>query len=389
MKKVGLVSAYDKINYGTVLQSYALQKALDNIGVENETILMSGLKKEIGRNRRNYYLQNLFNFELYKTKKGLIVHKAAQLLNPDFRKKTSLRQECFVKFIDENFHFSEALSSLQDFYEKSATYSSVIVGSDQLWLPVNIEGDYFTLSHVPDRVNKISFATSFGISELPKAQALKAAEFLPRINHISVREAAGQEIIKKLIGKDVPLVCDPTMLLTGEEWLHIQKFDPIISQKYIFCYLLGNNTIHRDFVHKIREKTGYSIVALQQLDDYIPADAAFADFSPYDIGPAEFLNLVRHAEIICTDSFHGTIFSLLYQKDFLTFNRFPNKNRLSTNSRIASILNKMGVEDRLFTGKEDVVDVEKIAINYDSIKDRMEEFRSESWQFLKDALGGA
>ena len=114
---------------------------------------------------------------------------------------------------------------------------------------------------------------------------------------------------------------------------------------------MGNNLWQREFVEELKRKTGYKIVALLHLDQYIKADEEYVDYAPFDISPTDFINLVKNSEMVCTDSFHGTVFSLIYSKQFFTFMRFSDKATLSTNSRITTLLKCIGVEDRLVCQK--------------------------------------
>ena len=108
-----------------------------------------------------------------------------------------------------------------------------------------------------------------------------------------MREESGQKLVKELAGRYVPVVCDPTLLFTGEEWLSIQKDKPIVEDKYILCYFLGNNPPHREFAKRLREATGCKIIALTHLDEFVKSDEGYADETPYNVDPADFLNLIR------------------------------------------------------------------------------------------------
>lgn len=141
--------------------------------------------------------------------------------------------------------------------------------------------------------------------------------FLKKIKHIGVREESGQKLVKEIANRDVPVVCDPTLLFTGDEWMAIQQKEPIIKGKYILCYFLGNNPPHREFAKRLKEVTGCKIIALTHLDEFVKSDEGYADETPYDIDPADFLNLIRNAEYVCTDSFHCSVFSILYKRQFL------------------------------------------------------------------------
>ena len=177
------------------------------------------------------------------------------------------------------------------------------------------------------------------------------------------------------------------MLLNKEEWMEIQKKEPIIQEKYILCYFLGKNIEHRKFAERLKEKTGYKIVSLNHADEYVKYSDKFADITPYDIGPKEFLNLVRNAEYVCTDSFHGTVFSLINNVEFFTFERYKNKNaKISTNSRIYSLLNLVDLKERLLKGNEDIENIINQKIDFINVNNKIEEFRNKSKKFLQKAL---
>ena len=254
-------------------------------------------------------------------------------------------------------------------------------------MPVNVVADYYTLNWVPDNVNKISLATSFGVSEIPNKYKDDYAKFLNRINYLSVRETSGVKLVEKLSNNKATLVCDPTLLLTKDEWMEIQDVKPIIEGKYILCYFLGSNIEHRKFAEKLKKQTGYKIVSLNHADEYVKYSDVFADETPYNIGPAEWINLIRNAQFVCTDSFHGTVFSLINNVPFFTFERYSNKDaKISTNSRIYSLLEMVDLKNRILSGTEDIEEVINLKINFDDVNAKLEKFRNESKDFLKKAL---
>lgn len=385
-KKVGIVSCYFKHNYGSMLQAYATQKILDDFNIDNETINIELIDKEIGSKKRKYYMSQILNFSFIKTKLGMVLLKIyCKFLKRDLGRNIDIRNKKFNEFQKE-FKMSKKYKSMEELNKECTNYSDVLVGSDQLWLPVNIVADYYTLNFVPEKINKISYATSFGVSHISNNYVTKYREFLSRINYISTREESGIKLIKEITGEEVNIVCDPTLLFDKEEWMHIQQVDRLIEEKYILCYFLGKNIEHRKFAERLKEKTGYKIVSLNHLDEYVKYSEQFADYKPYDIGPAEFINLIRNAEYVCTDSFHGTVFSLINNKRFFTFKRYNPKLKVSTNSRIESLLNIVGLQDRLLIGDEDISKYLNKEIDYEEANKKIENFREESKKFLKDAL---
>jgi len=386
MGKVGIVSCYFQKNYGSQLQAYATQKILDDWGVDNETINIVGLEREITNTKYKYFIRNLLNASISKDKIGYLkLSLLKRILKKSLGQKIKIREEMFEKFSHEMFQLSRQYNSKKDLREHSKNYATFLVGSDQLWLPSNIEADYYTLNFVHNNIPKISYATSFGVSTIPKRQNKKACSFLKRIEYISVREMTAQKIVKGLTGKTVPLVCDPTLLFTSDEWQSIQKPERIITEKYIFCYFLGNNPDQRTFAKRLKEKTGLKIVHLQHLDEYIKSDESFADYTPYNIGPSEFISLIRDAEFILTDSFHGTCFSILHRKKFFAFNRYKANEKHSTNSRIPSLLSLLNISNKLLITNYDDIDIND-DIDYDDVLRRLDDFRYFSKDFLKNAL---
>ncbi len=384
-KKVGIVSCYFKHNYGSMLQAYATQQVLDNMGVENETINIDE-NVDFSNGKKKYYMTQITNFTFIKSKLGMVKLKFDKKIKKDLGKNISIRDKKYREF-EQKFRLTAPYKTYSELTERCKDYSSVLVGSDQLWLPVNVVADYYTLNWVPDDVNKISLATSFGVSTVADKYKEDYKKFLDRIDNLSVRESAGVKLVSELSNKEATLVCDPTLLLTKQEWMEIQQEERIIKDKYILCYFLGNNIEHRKFAERLKEKTGYKIVSLNHADEYVKYSDIFADETPYDIGPAEWINLIRNAEYVCTDSFHGTVFSLINNTKFFTFERYSNKNsKVSTNSRIYSLLEIVNLKERILSGTENVDDVLKYEIDFDKVNNKLEEFRNESKDFLEKAL---
>lgn len=389
--KIGIVSCYFNYNYGSMLQAYATQKIIEKIGYEPVTFQCLSPIKYMSQSKIIYYIHKIENLDILRSKmrqyRGRILLKGNKGLEDNIK----IRNLCFEEFYKKNIKLSPLNRSRKDLTNLASKMDAVIVGSDMLWHPINIEHDYYTLTFVPDNIKKISYATSFGTVNIPKYQKRKIIEFLNRFDSISVRESSGIDVIKKLgIKKRAKLVLDPTLLFSELEWSEIIPEKRIIKEKYIFCYFLGVNKNHREMASLIKEKYGYKIVALQHLDEYVNKDNLYADITPYDIGPGEFINLIKNAEYICTDSFHGTCFSILNHKKFLVFNRFIGENSQSTNSRIDSLLNMLNLESRRVT---DILMSEKLIekmdgkIDYNIVDEILENEREKSILYLKEALG--
>lgn len=388
MKKTAIVSCYFIHNYGSMLQAYATQKLLDKLNIENETINVSGFLGEFRKAQYSYILKSGINSDIFRDRlgkaKNILIKK---FLRNDYTSNIKQRDIKFDDFAESIIRKSQVYVSLEDLANKcSDNYGAVLIGSDQLWLPANIAADYYTLNFVPDGMNSVAYATSFGVSTLPGDAAEMARRFLPRIKHISVREHAGQKLIKELTGRTVPVVCDPTLLFTGEEWLEIQKKDPIVKEPYIFCYFIGSTPLHREFVKRLKKETGLKVVALTHVDHYMKSDEGYADFTPYDIGPAEFLNLIRNSSYVCTDSFHSTVFSILYKKEFFEFKRYTQNTKQSTNSRLDTLFDLTGIRGRMLDGNENIQDCLNMKLDYEEVHKKLAAVREESYIYLEKSL---
>lgn len=383
MKKIGLVCVNNN-NYGSILQSFALQYILKKLGNDVTVIRYEekSLMQKLHRMRSKEWTINKWNY----IKNYYII----PIWNKSLRNGLKLRNERFYKFKVEKFIYSNIYTDLNDISEFVKTMDVIVLGSDQVWHPSNLEMNYFTLNFVPINIKKNSYAPSFGVSNLTNIQAKKTIDFLKRFDAISVRELSGKKIIKDLIGKDVEIVCDPTLLLSSDEWngvLNVSK--PLVNNKYILCYFIGDNPWQRKNAEAISKKFGLKIIALPHIDKYVHSDESYADIKYYDAGPIEFINLIKHASLVMTDSFHATVFSIINHTPFFTFNRFKTGNKASTNSRISSILKILDLEERHIKSEVDLnITDNNIMCDFSNTDKVLEKFRVSSLKYLKESING-
>ncbi len=394
-KKIALVTCYFQHNYGSQLQAYATQMVFDKLGLENETICIDGLWSEINKAKYKYFLSKMFDWTTVKDKMATVRKIIAKKCNQQYAYDLSVRDEMFNEFARSMFHVSRRYSSKQELHDVAHEYAAFVVGSDQLWLPSNMCADYYTLNFVPKDIKKIALATSFGVSQLSPKYGQVAAHFLNRIDYVSIREVSGQKLIKKWAGRDVPVVCDPTIMFTGKEWQEALRADGngrcfAGGEKYVFVYFLGNNPWERDIVRRFVAETGLKIVQIAHSDEYVKSDVGFADYTPYNVGPKEFNELIRDAEYVFTDSFHCTVFSMLNQKRFYTFPRYSDDGPTSTNGRLYSLLSLVRQEQRMIrhidAGKLYAKDMAQSVVDYTVVDTVLNDLRQFTWNWLKKAL---
>lgn len=384
MKPIGLVTCYFHHNYGSMLQAYATEMIMQQMGLPFQTIACKAPINYMKENKLLYIIKKLLIAD-WKMRLGKMKIERAKKDYPEFARNWDIRNKAFDQFAETFFHVSPYCKNREELIKMAENYSAFLVGSDQLWRTDSVEHGYYTLEWVPDHIRKIAYSTSIGVKEVPWFQVEKNKRFMNRFDHIALREQSACDLVYKLTGRKVPVVLDPTLLFTGDQWLGIQQQEPLTNGKYIFCYLLGDNPLQREFIKRVKEKTGYKIVALQQLDDYIPSDEGFADEAPY-VGPREFLNYIRNAEYVFTDSFHCSVFSILYKKNFFTFSRFAEGAKQSTNTRIDNLLHITGLEDRRMTKDKTVDGVINYKGPFDGVDDKLNAYRKSSMEYLHNAL---
>ena len=377
-KKIALISAINN-NYGTMLQAYAMQTVLQNNGLNVDVF------NYVSNPIKQFY--RVFNITFLLTKlKAVFIKIITRIFYPSIYNKIKIRDEAFAKFKKECLHLTEKINSRSELSEKVLQYDAVVLGSDQVWNPQNLEMDYYTLNFVPDNIPKITFAPSFGVNDIPRYQIEKTKKYLSRIDHISVRELNGARIIKELIDRDVDAVCDPTALLTSSDWDKLKTEKKYIDGEYIFCYFLGDNKIHREFANKVARKLNCKIVSIQHMDEFVKSDLDFSDLAAYDVGPGDFINLIANSKLVITDSFHGTMFSIYYKKPFYVLNYSKNENSNSVNSRIESIVKTLDISPRRINGDENIDNLNIENVDWDNIYNNLTKLRNNSYEYLLDAL---
>lgn len=382
--KIGCVIAYRKghTNYGTSLVGYALLKKLQQMGYAVEVI--NYIKRPTIMQKVSWVVNALRCGDAkdvlsrFTKKRGQADNQA---YNTGIAERTKAVEAYKEKKLIPLFHDYIGYDAL---HEGSKNYRAVIVGSDQVWTPMGLPTKFYNLLFVDDSVRKIAYASSFGVSSIPAFQRKATGAYLDRYYKISVRELKGKEIVESLSYQKAQVVADPTMLLDSNEWTEEIKDSKVkTDEPYIFCYFLGTNMEARKAANELKVKTGYKIITLRHMDEYVAEDEQFGDYAPYDVDPNDFLTYIKNAAYVCTDSFHCSAFSIQFHKKFMTFYRFRQGSTGSRNSRIDSLLSLFNLKERLYQG-----DISKIEndIDYEYVDCKLKELREESIAFLKEAL---
>jgi len=383
-KKIGYVMAYGEghNNFGTSLQGYALLKKMQEQGFDCEIIRY---KKTLSLLQKGWQITQMFRIGAYQGKIRGLKEKINKKLHPQYAKnmaRLTIAVNCYknekLKPLFKEYVGFENLS------KGSLNYSAVIVGSDQVWTPISLYNKFYNLLFVDNSVPKLAYASSFGVSKIPTIQERETGEYLNRFAAIGVRELSGKKIVETFSKNKTTVVCDPTILLTREEWTkEIKNSTAKTTEPYIFCYFLGTNPDARKAANELKQKTGLKIIVIRHLDEYVASDEQFGDEAPYDVSPNDFVKYISEAVYVCTDSFHCTVFSILFHRKFMSFYRFSQSNKESRNSRIDSLLELTGLQERLFAGE--IAKIEN-HIQYVDVDEKLNVLRQESLKFLKDSL---
>ena len=384
MKKIGLVLSYKETNYGAQLQAFATQVVVEKFGHSTEIIDYSPKNGD-----RHIVLSRgilRFFYEQFLFKRRAKKHTTSN--DQLFLKNKQERIEQYQLFIKRRLHNIVKVSGYSQLASCGKKCDAVLIGSDQKWTPGFSFGNVNSLRFVPDYIRKISYATSLGVSEYPKYCWPSARKAWNRIDFLSVREQQGADIIKQVCGPDISVrvVVDPTYLLTKEQWEELIPTEKKSEEKYVFCYFLGNDDSSKLIARKFADEKKLKLVSVLSKESYSPLDQTYADFLVTGNGPEDFINWIRGAEYVLTDSFHGTAFSVINEKQFFIFYR-KRAEATTRNSRIDNILQKWGLQDRLVPpGETDAKLLSTKSIDYSKVTERVLTEREKSLQFLKEAL---
>lgn len=371
MSKIGILTWLHNENYGSVLQGYALQKFLIDEGFDAEHIdYNASIKTKVLNLIKNRNSLKLFieKWNFYQIKK---VCK-----NPNLLKMRSHR---FNDFKVKNMKLSERYTNPEELKGTNGKYDIYISGSDQIWSPMLLN-PVFYLSFVEDKYKKIAYAPSFGVSSIPEIKKNKIAEMLNKYDRISVREEQGTKIVNQLTGRIVRSVLDPTMLLTEDKWekVAIKPKD----EKYVVCYFLTFNKEYYEKAKEFADRKNLKLILISTTKETYTLDCDIR----IDVGPSEWLGYIKYADYVFTDSFHGCVFSMMFEKIFFIFKRFSDSNANSQNSRIYNFINIFGMDNILVNDINKFDFYSEINIDYVKIKETLNEESKKSADWLIGAI---
>lgn len=339
--KIGIITIISR-NYGNRLQNFALQKVLEKKNIQVRTIPVNNC----------YSVKNFIKFIIKK-----VLWRDTIWEEFEFEIKYSY-QDC--KAININRF---------DFF---------IAGSDQIWNPYfrfNSEREF--LYFAKDN-QKLVYAASIGVENVPDEYCERYSKLMKQLKCISVREKSAAFLVKKMTGRDVPVVLDPVMLLEKEEWMEfIKKSRWSCRKKYIFKYFLGNGEKeYDDYIEHIKKNKNYEVIDIWEEKNK----------KVKHIGPREFVVMISGAAMVCTDSFHATVFSIIFSIPFITFGRADKEGYGNMMPRLISLLNKFELKERLISDTKQLWSEDLLKCDFSKAQKILISERNYSLQYLNQML---
>lgn len=356
--KVGIITFQETNNYGAILQNYALQQALIQKGHHVRTI--DYRSSYIGKPYRLAHLRNKGFFPYAFGVLGYLIYMPRRRKCKKFRKR--IRYTDPVK--------EGGLGKLNE------EFDLFITGSDQVWNPRLTGMDaVYMLNFVADKVKCNSYAASIGLSEASPSQKEFFYAFLHDFHYISVREKSAATLLGSILGREVAVASDPCLLLTREEWASVAE-GPRNTQGYVFVYQLGVSSDAVSLAKRIAREESLRLV-------FVPFPVGAFAVGRWDVGVgnAGLVGYIMNAEYVVTDSFHGTLLSIIFNKKFFTK---ISGTHAGVSSRIYDLLERYGLEERIIQSGMDYGQ----EISYESINDKIKMDREMSMQILDRILQG-
>lgn len=380
--KIGIITILKVNNYGAELQAYATQAVLKKMGYDAEIIDYLFYKNK--NYQRTKESAPLFPFPVSVRLKEWLYPKLAWLKALSYRQANREREKRFLDFHRENTSLSKTYYSIKELFSAKMDYDVYMTGSDQVWNPgiYSSLAPYF-LTFAPKGKPRIAYAASFGVDTIPDYAVDYYRKRLDEYEAIGVREENAVTIVQEIAGRRAEWVLDPTLLLTDKDWLKVAKsVDIPLKEHYILLYELTPCAYIRQLADFFRSQTGWQIVRICKNACREDKDESIINI--IDAGPAEFLHLIEQARLVITNSFHGTAFSINFNRDFYTILPLRKRN----NSRQRSLLELFGLTERLLVEGSPFPDVEKVSIDYSYTNKRLQEEQNKSIHYLKSAIDG-
>ena len=331
--RVLLATVFTGYNYGSSLQAFAGKTVIRKMGYDCMLVARRSLVKG-----RNVHVGKLLVM-LYRTVKLRGESNSLSTFQKQYaRTMIGNSAECFDSFIAENI--SPHYFSWRKLRTMASECLACFAGSDQIWNSSSLYVDPLYYLRFAPASKRVAFAPSFGRSFIPDYNVAKMSEWIRSFACLSAREDSGVKLIKEYTGRDAVQLIDPTLMLSREEWADALRLKTV-NKKYILAYFLDEPSPKaQELMRQLSVRLNCKVVALP----YAFSDMSYSD-EVVAAGPKEFLELIKSAVAVCTDSFHGTAFSINFHTSFYVFERNYGSAQKQS-SRIVSLLTQMNMLHR-------------------------------------------
>ena len=383
-KTVGIITIQNIKNYGACLQSFALWYYINSLEYNCEIInLLTPAHKGYKKSK---------NFHTYEKKIGFIKRCYRNL-----RALANKIKEYYICFSEKNLlknknlnferfnsqiKFSTLYKNADALYQNPPQYDIYITGSDQVWNPtLGFELEAYFLTFAPQNAKRIAYAPSIARNDLPPQFKSKYINWLKQYQHLSIREKSGQQIIESLLDLKIPVVLDPTFLLSPDEW-EKQMSNINESGKFILCFTLSNNNLI-EYAYQLSQEAQLPLVIISTYNLYKIKGA----ITILNAGPSELISYIYKAEMVLTDSFHGTALSIQLAKNFFSYKQKNKNNVPDISDRVQTIINLFNLNKHIITDYQKSYETLS-RIQYDRYKldKQIEVEREKSQNYLKHSL---
>ena len=345
-KTVGIITIQNIKNYGACLQSFALWYYINSLGYNSEIInLLTPVHKGYRKSKNFHTYEKKISFikRCYRNLKALAKHAKEyyiSLSEKDLLKNKDLNFERF----NNQIKFSILYKNADDLYRNPPQYDIYITGSDQVWNPtLGFELEAYFLTFAPQNAKRVAYAPSIARNDLPAQFKHKYINWLKQYQHLSIREKSGQQIIESLLGLKIPIVLDPTFLLSPNEWKK-QMSNINEPHKFILCFTLSNNKLI-EYANQLSKEAHLPLIIISTYNIYKTKGA----ITILNAGPSELITYIYKAEIVITDSFHGTAMSIQLAKNFFSYKQKNQDNVPDISDRVQTIINKFNLNNHIIT----------------------------------------
>ena len=341
--RIGLFTFYTG-NYGAALQAFATQYYIRET-LKRECVVV---RTRPGVPGETPFARLILRGEIFRNPIGKLRRRFRRSapIPESFRRGLSARTEAFKRFERDRLILDDNPNRLYtEYYKNPPDYDVYLSGSDQVWNPLAFSrcSPVYYLGFAPEGRRRVSYASSFAISEIPARYRREMKRYLTRFDRIAVRETEGAEIVESLIGRRPPVVVDPTFLLTGDRWRQLAGRSPLVPDgPYALIYRLGKLDYFNAVKERILTQTGLQPLVIPTRPEDDPGGTGIYGADPFDL-----VSLIAHAALVVTDSFHGAALSINLGTPFYALLRDDPAKKRNMNSRLHSLLTRLALTDRL------------------------------------------